>query len=346
MNIGILTFHDGINHGAYLQAFGTYNFLRELNHDVEIINYKNAFHRKAELKVFLFHKNPLLIVSNIRKMIAFYHDQKFFRMDKQVYSVDEIDDRYDAIVVGSDVVWNYSDKFLGQDPIYFGHGLKAERIVSYAPSSGKLDLARSVPSYVAEGLPLFHSVSVRDENTARMVQNIAGFKPPIVVDPTFLTEYTGYEDASRVPDGDFILVYAYKLTDKEVESVKRFSAEKKIKIVSIGYKNRWADKNIINIGPFEWLAFFRAAKYVLTSTFHGTIFSIIYKKNFVVSVNENIKNKVSTILSRVDLLHRLAVDADVYTVLSESPDYAMVYSKLDPMIDSSKSYLKSALAKI
>ena len=148
MKIGILTFHEGINHGGFFQAFSTYSFLKSEGYDVEIINYKNKTHWLTEYKAFLVTKNPKRLISNIKKIFAFKKDQKSMNLGPFTKDISRIKENYDVIVVGSDIVWNYEWDFLGKDPVYFGHGLNAKKWVSFAPSFGAVDCEKtSIPDY-------------------------------------------------------------------------------------------------------------------------------------------------------------------------------------------------------
>lgn len=344
MKVGILTFHDGINHGAYMQAFSTYQFLLQSGYDAEIIHYKNKTHHKNELKTFLITKNPLRLWQNLRKISAFKKDHAAMHLEKLVHDVKEIESRYDAVVIGSDIVWNFKWEFLGQDPIYFGNGFKTTKLVSYAPSFGNVNIDDPIPSFVTEGLAKFSAISVRDNNSASLVEDVTGKRPNLVLDPTFLIDSTPFETSTRVnTDQPYLLVYAYKLQALEIESAIRFARDNNLKIISIGYQNTWADQNIINLGPFEWLSYFKQANYVLTSTFHGTIFSLKYHCNFATSLNDNIKNKTQSLIQHLNLSDRFVENTDVGQVFANEINYETIEDKLIPLITDSQQYLLKAL---
>ena len=111
-------------------------------------------------------------------------------------------------------------------------------------------------------------------------------------------------------------------------------------------KTPWCDDNFTTLGPFDWISYFSKASYILTSTFHGTLFSLKYKKNFITSNNVSISNKVKTILSKIGLLDRLTDgDLNFGKLYSSEIDYDLVSDKLDPLIKESKNYLLGALTK-
>ena len=351
MKVGILTFHNGINHGGFFQAFSTYSFLKANNYDVEIINYKNKRHWLAEYKAFLFWSwilkiNPKILFLNIRKIRSFKKDQKQMRMSKFTTNVSDISLDYDAIVVGSDIVWNYEWAFLGKDPIYFGHGLNTNKLVSYAPSFGPIDCKNTtIPNYVKTGLENFSHLSVRDENSKCLVKTAIDKDVKVVLDPVFLYDTVGMEN-DIIYNKPFILIYAFQLRDSDILQIKDFAKKNNLKTVAVGYSQPWCDDNLITLGPFDWISYFSKASYILTSTFHGTLFSLKYKKNFITSNNVSISNKVKTILSKIGLLDRLTDgDLNFGKLYSSEIDYDLVSDKLDPLIKESKNYLLGALTK-
>jgi hypothetical protein len=345
MNIGILTFHEGINHGGYFQSFAILNYLSDNGFQAEIINYKNRIHYINEYKVFLFTKNPILLYNNVRKILKFRKDQKKLNLTKFTTNSSNINiGKYDTIIIGSDIVWNCEWDFLGKDPIYFGEKIENKRLIAYAPSCGAADI-NNIPSFVKSGLPKFSEISVRDENTANMVSNILGWKPPIVADPTFIYDFPILDTKDVINIASpYLLVYAYSLREIEIESALKFAKDNGLKTISVAYFNSWCDENHINVGPFEWLAYFQNAQYVLTSTFHGTIFSIKCKKCFITSNNEQISKKVLSLLKSVKLTHRLIYDEDFTSILKEEINYTAVESLLSPFISMSKEFLLKALS--
>ena len=344
MKIGILTFHEGVNHGGFFQAFSTYNFLKNQGYDVEIINYKNKTHWRSEYRAFLMTKNPKKLVSNIKKIFAFKKDQEKMKLGLFTKDAHKIKENYDVIIVGSDIVWNYEWTFLGKDPIYFGQGLSCKKWISYAPSFGSIDCRNTViPDYVIDGLQKFTHISVRDENSKCIVKKACGKEAKIVLDPTFLIETNGLEKPIKVNE-PFLLVYAYSLRSTDISQIKVFAKNNKLKVIAVGYSQPWADFNIINLGPFEWIGYFNKAAFILTGTFHGTLYALKYRKNFITSNNKGISNKTKTILSKLELSDRLTEgELNFNELFLKGIDYERVTNLLLPLINDSKNYLINAV---
>ena len=128
MKIGILTFHDGLNHGAFLQAFSTMTYLNTKFDHVQIINYKNKYHHRQEGWKHIFkYRNPIRIIDFLQKKISFSKDQKKLNLTKFTTNHNKIIPlNFDTIIIGSDVIWNSS--IFGEDDIYFGNVLECKQI--------------------------------------------------------------------------------------------------------------------------------------------------------------------------------------------------------------------------
>ena len=342
--IGILTFHDGINHGAFFQAFFLYSFLKKNKFNAHIINYKNKKHLLNEYKSLLLTRNPIKIFYNIKKILSFKEDQKLMNLGPKITNVKKISEAYGTIIVGSDIVWNYELNSIGKDPVYFANGLSPKKWISYAPSFGAVRFNnKKCPNYVKNGLKKFSNISVRDEHSKKMVKKICGKKSKVVLDPTLIFDSNGMEKKIRIKD-KFLLVYANDLRKINVSIIKNFALKNSLKVVAVAYSQRWADYNIIDVSPFEWLGYFKEASYVFTSTFHGTLFSIKYKKNFITLNNEAISNKVKTILSKLNLSNRLIDrNVNIEKLYKKKIDYVNVEKNLLPLVNFSREFILNSI---
>jgi hypothetical protein len=344
MKIGILTFHDGINHGAYLQCYSLMKVLQRKYQDVNVINYKNINHWLAEYRVFLIRKNPILALRNIVKIYKFHKVHKKFNLDKLTFSRKKIfRTKYDAIIVGSDIIWNYKNVLFGFDPIYFGDGLNTNNLISYAASFGAITVNDTPPDDVIHGLNIFRQVSVRDNNSKKLVEKYISKEAQVVLDPTFLYDFSGEE---VLPEHcNFIMIYAFYMPDNIKQEIQNFAAKNNLLTVSVGYPNSWCDKNIVTADPFEWLGYFKEAKFVVTSTFHGTIFSIKYNKKFVTIGNEPINNKVIHLLAKTNLMNVLIKegDSEITSKLESDYHYDKVNANLREEVEKSKMFLFGAI---
>lgn len=337
--IGILTFPTVTNHGGYLQAFATYNVLKEKGHEVSVINYRNKKHLLNEYKALFIKKNFFNIITNIRRFFKFRSAQKRFLMDNMTTEIKKINSgKFDVVIVGADIVWNYSTPFVGKDPIYFGRGLEDKFLISYAASMGNSNKHKPIPEYVTNGVKNFSHISVRDKNSLDIL-NVINQKGTITLDPCLIYDYSKFEIKPNISQ-KYILVYAFEFTDKDILEIKTFANIKSLKIISIGFntKYNWCDENIMVLDPLEFLGYYRSASYVFTSTFHGTLFSIKYKKKFALRMNFTIERKVNTILEELKLTNQVIVNS-LKECWEYDIDYSFVDKQMTKKIDHSRKFL-------
>lgn len=350
MKLGILTFHDGINFGAFAQVYSMQCALETLGHEVTVINYKNFGHWFQEYKGFYFTKRISNLVNNTRKIRKFHAIQKshlhtgafHFRMPRRnPFGIE-------AVVVGADEVWNFQTKLIGEDPSYFVPRLEGARYVAYAPSFGSVPAGTDLPANLAQGLRQFSSISVRDTNSQGLVARNLGTTPPIVLDPTFL--FPCHQQA--VPSGlsGYWLYYSADIPAEHQQQVLQFAHSRGKKLVAIGYKAPWADENIIDMDPFEWMGWIRDAELVFTTMFHGTIYSILQHSPFITMMTPYRRNKLHPMMGELGLEGRIVnLDADLPAsfarVAGEAVDWNAVDSRIAARRESSLEYLRGALAK-
>jgi hypothetical protein len=341
---GIVTYHDGFNFGAFLQVYALQQVMTSNGFPSEIINYKGYVHWKNEYRSLLWTKRPVLFFKNLLKLFAFKQAHKKLRMSKfskkqTAFSQED----YKAIVYGSDEIWNYSNPLLGFDSFYFGSGFDNVRKIAYAPSCGNLRRDADVPEAIVNGWKSFDDIAVRDFNSQAILSRFKLSAPDIVLDPTFLYEF----DAEIKPckDNNFILVYTTGFSKADECAIRDYATANNLKLISIGYRNKFCDKNVIGIGPFEFLGYYAAATHVVTSMFHGTIFSIKFKKNFALLVDPYRTNKLEYILKRFQLQNRVTDAKGLSSVLGTDIEYGEVGVKISEDINFSRSYLLNALAK-
>lgn len=329
--IGILTYHDGFNYGAYLQVYALQNTLKNHGVDNLIINYKSKKHFFNEYFCFLKTKNPLLLVKNIIKIFKFLSAHK--KLDLTEFCTDIQKARgkgFDVVIFGSDEIWNYRSPFVGKDLSYFGKNVPAQKFVSYAASCGSIDSNVEIDDDVKAMLSGFNVLSVRDENSRRIVSKVTGKQVDLVLDPTLLYDFSTLE--KECEEKNFILFYGSGLTEQEENEIKAYAKEKGKKLISFGYRNNFCDVSAVEKGPFEFLGYIKAADEVITTMFHGTLFCIKYRKNFSIYTDEYRTNKLSTILDLLGLECRRVGERP----LKEIQDMPIDYDKINKILEEKK----------
>lgn len=339
--VGVITYHNGFNYGAFLQVYGLQTALRSIGLQPEIVNYKSRSHIYWEYRCLFWTRRPSLLWNNIGKMRAFFRAHRKLHMSKAVSDTGRLASlHYPCVVFGSDEIWNYSNPIVKLDPVYFGLGVSTARRVSYAASCGSLSADAVVPEPVARGWQQFDHLAVRDANSRLLVARHVSKPIEEVLDPTFLVDFSREE--VRCSDRDFILVYTTGFTPEMQQAVRAYAKSRGKKLVSVGYRNAFCDENVISIGPFEFLGYYRAASEVITSMFHGTIFAIKYNKPVAVVVDPYRTNKLSTMLERFGMKSRVTDAANLGKTMAAPIDYAGINRIIESGVAQSMGYLKRA----
>ncbi len=342
MKVGILTFHDGINYGGFWQVYCMHKLLDEMGVDNEIINYKSLRFWLMEYACVLLHKSFRPFMSNIKRIAKFRKQQK--RMRRSPFSCFShcIDwSAYDAVIVGSDEVWNYEHSLCGFDPTFFGINVKAKKIISYSASFGSAGKVSKYDEIIRKGLMHFEAISVRDNHSADIVEKLTGEKPQITLDPTLL--YQIKDDGLNCDRKDYILIYSIRFSPKVVEQIRSLAKNKNKRIISVGYYLDWCDECLIDIGPREFYRLVQNAYCVVTSMYHGALFSIKLKKRFCAIPPANRKTKFS-ILKNLNLTEFLwNEDRSVEEIVDMVIDQKNLTDKLNGLRENSLRYLRREL---
>lgn len=348
MKVGILTFHDGPNHGAFLQAWSTFRMLREAGHDVEIINYKNAaHHRKEGGSGWRQLKNPVYAWQMWQKQKAFQRAHKQFNLGSLLTDAHSLQQKhYYAVVIGSDVVWNY--KLFGYDPVFFGH-LNAGRRIAFSPSFGTVRPVDTHPDALADDLSAFHAIAVRDSNSQEIVRQLTGTVPKLTLDPTlvynFTAEIAATQSTQAKPD---LLVYSYRQNPEVIEQARTYAKQHHLQINCVGYPPplrapRYCKSIDMACGPFEWVRRFDIAHTILTSTFHGVVFSLKSRKPFFFVSGDAAYNRVSSLLNFCGIEHELKLGEENKAFFF-TPDYGKVTPILEAAAKDSRQWLLEQLS--
>lgn len=323
MKVGILTFHFAHNYGAVLQCFALTRYLESRGHEAFVIdhtiehikqNYKwFNIHRIIRKNIFEGLKEVLLLPRRRKRWIQF---NLFF---SQVFSMRKVSDVSDLthIVVGSDQVWN-TVITAGFDRFYWGYApeITAKRIISYAASMGRA-LASIDQRKMLSLLGNFANISVRENDLAlKLKESNLGKEIYVVPDPTLLLNKSQWESVAKTtldPDS-YVLVYQVRMSEKTNAIATEIASKmgKKIVYLSPNVVQKQS-LEVLDASPEVFLGLVKNAAFVVTSSFHGSVFSAIFEKRFLcVKLNDGCDSRSQTLLESLGLENRFVDSLERY----------------------------------
>lgn len=375
------------NYGSMLQAYATQKILDKLNINNETINVDGFIKqfRKAQYSYIICSgvtsdifkdrlgkaKNVLIkkIVRNEYTRNIHQRDIKFdefvnkwIRKSGIYSSLSELSQKcsvnYDTVLIGSDQLWLPAN--IAAD--YYTLNFVPEELnsVAYATSFGVSELPNDAAEMAKNFLPHIKHISVREEAGQKLVKKLTGRNVPVVCDPTLLftgEEWMEIQQQERIVEEPYIFCYFIGGTQIHRNFVKRLKKETGLKVVALTHVDHYmksdegyADYTPYNIGPSEFLNLIRNADYVCTDSFHSTVFSILYKKEFfefkryTENTKQSTNSRLDTLFNLVDIHDRmLNGDEDIQSCLCKTINYEKAHENLAIAREKSYQYLKTAL---
>lgn len=357
MKLGILTHYNVSSHGALLQMYALQCELKQLGHDVYILEYSPNYDfiddetRKrfsANIKNVPYYLNSYLLTNGLNAILYQYKKQKILKSFREKYfklipytKSSELD----CVIVGSDEVFALEN---GIDMVMFGHAVTSKKIISYAPSFGQTDLNRinTLGCYelIKSGLQKFSTLSARDNGTKMVLDTLLNTNTPIVCDPALLHDFQKSEIKKRQ---NYIVVYSYQSNFKEadrISAIQNFAKKNDCKLYSVGSYYKWCNKQI-NCDPLDMIDIFANARYIITDTFHGTITSYIAHTPMAVFIRNNNNVKLENLINSMGISDRKVTDLSQLDAILNTP---VSFSKLDKTVcrlrNEGFAYLSEALS--
>lgn len=369
MKIGIITIHHVYNYGAILQAFASYNIIKKYHQDVVFIDYDNTTF-KSQRNIFLPCNTISNILRNVRTLIhykarkkkieRFETEYKKFKLSQNHWynTADFAKEKFDVIITGSDQTFSL---YLTGNPAdmkaFFLEDVGSAKRLSFASSLGeKLHMLTTADKkWMRKCFQKFDAISVREELSADFINELIGVRPHVVVDPTLLlTREEWIKEATlfNYKKGEYIAFYTV-LSDSWVsEYVLQISKITNLPVVALHPKTRY-DLNtgfdyIGDAGPREFISFIKEAKYVITTSFHATVFSILMHKKFI-SLKLGIGNRIGSLLSTLSLNMRFVEGMENVEIALNRLTDDINYEKVDKILqlqrEDSINFLITSLQK-
>lgn len=351
MKILIVTVYNSHNSGSFLQAYAMMSVLKKMGNNVKFLkrNTRGSSHdiRKVAKSV-LFS----LLKFNIGQ--SFYIIREWFvydKLQKQFPVVNRNSSFYnetDCVVLGSDTIWNLDSKVLRtQASLYFGRDFLGKHVISYAASAAnsKIEVFRNVVTKQG-GLSNLEFIMVRDEHTKSLVEQTTNKKAYLVTDPTLIAtrddfESLKYEIKNKKP---YVLLYCFgEFSAELILEIQSNARELGCDVISMPINRSWCNSSVMS-SPQNMISYFDKAEAVITDTFHGTAFSLIYEKPF--AVYDAGKNKVRELLKLYGEENRLFTTPERLKNILREKNTVVSSGRLDIVRNSSIEKLTEALSKI
>ena len=368
MKTGLVTFYHIHHYGALLQAAATTRAVESLGSECEIVDYyvnqDNRLFQKptgigsaAHDVHTTLHYKPL--EARYERFNAFQRNH--LHISRHYESIDALkkaDLPYDLVLSGSDQIWNpkiFPDGHF--DPVFFGTFFPGRK-AAYAPSFGIPSLPERMKAELKGYLTDFSHVGVRERQGQKIVQDAAQRDVPVVLDPTLLLDAESWRSMSNpnyliqkhLTAGKYILCYCINKPGALAPYIHRAAETLHLPVVQLcGIRQKVYSKAqcILDAGPAEFLSLFAGAAFVITNSFHGTVFSTQFEKPFFTAVAPSEmaapeRSRTFSILTTLGLTERVIGKGD--TASMDAPiDWAAVEHRLHTARTASLRYLKAAL---
>lgn len=375
--VGILTSAQsfGDNYGAVLQAYALSTVLKSMGYEPNIIRYKvegeyvnhsapiterlkntlfnneMSFHAKKTLVLNkLLHKSVNGVFYNfVEKNLSFYNSDfigfKELRNNPPAFP---------AFITGSDQVWNPVIHGNKNDPGYFldfvPNGAKR---IAYAPSIGVDKIPVECENTLEQFLAKFDALSIREKSGAEIIKKCCGIEVPVMLDPTLLLTAADWDKIAQKPENlpeKYIFCYKFGKSATMDETIKRISKKYGLPIVTAPSSPEVRFKADYSIGPAQFLAAIKNATLVCADSFHATVFSVLYKKPFLifprhaVGGNINMNSRMENILDTFGLYERYVHENSEY---NEKELFEISFEKAEAVLKEKRaesiSFLDTAL---
>lgn len=382
--VGIFTYHFSDNFGAGLQAYGLREWLLRQGVEAEFVNYHpshveaggrfqspfTAGGLKADAKIVYLWLSRLRHewFGNAAQKTLF---QKFQRETLNVKgprlaTLADVDaylsspaGRFDLLICGSDQIWAPSQQF-GIDPVYylaFPGGAQGAHRVAYAPSFGRASLDPAFRDAAAQHLAAFDGLSAREKSGVTTVENLTGRAVAWVPDPTILLgDFTGLVQSHGADVGeDHVFCYALRTGAGIRDVAMAASARLNAPILSpFNPHRRWREiGQTIYPSPEQWVAHLAKSKYVVTNSFHGTVFSILFRKPFLTvelpGSRAALNERSRSLLQALGLEERMVDGSDataVQRMLDRPIDWDSVTPRLTDLQSAGRAYLTQQISEL
>lgn len=364
-NVGIITFHNAHNYGAVLQVYALEKIL-EKKYNVSVIDYRHKNIEDAYKLLIIKTKHPIKIIKRLISACVNYKDNKkrydiFNRfindrlnLTKKIYSISELQylsPKFDCCIAGSDQIWNTNIVGELSDVYTLNFQNKSVKKISYAASIGNSKIEENYKEEFKNKISQIDNISVREEEAKKELDKIIDKPVTVVLDPTLLLVQKDWNkeiQSMQVSNEKYILAYVVQSNDEYIKIVNDLSEKTGLKIIHFGKKNP-GYKNVLKSayteGPLEFVNYIKNAEYVVTTSFHATVFSVIFHKNFFIIPHKKTGSRVTNLLDKLGIKNRTFNTLEEFQNIDYNfkTDWDKVNQKLNEERKKSLNWLENAI---
>ena len=377
--LGLVSVHNP-NYGSMLQTYALHTYLKDNGYDNEIILYTKKNDWRQLIRIFnlpLLKMKMDVVIRDLRCRI--FHKDIFHLLQTRTAKFEQFKERhfnfsrnyvgwadlrtanndYDIFIVGSDQVWNPVNSGTNFNNLLFTDDDKYR--ISYASSFGVSEIPKSQHSKTVKFLNRIHSLSTREVQGQKIIKELTGREATVVCDPTLLIDFAyweGLKGTKRFISEPYIFCYFLGNNPPHRAWANKLKEKTGFKLVALQHLDEFVKSDIafadikpFDVGPAEFVNLIANAEYVLTDSFHGSIFSILFKKQFFTfsrfesNSNASTNSRIDTLLEMAGLPERhIKATNDVDGCINMKIEYELVHKRIADYRELSRKYLSDALS--
>lgn len=373
--IAIITFQRAHNYGSILQAYALQHYIKHAPgiEECEILDFSN----QAQKDMYAIYHSVTSWKYFIKNILAFFMRKEFARQSQDfdtfiennlvltehsfrtAAEMEGEESHYDAFFAGSDQIWNI--KCIDADDAYFLNFVHKKPKYAYAPSFGAQNINECTenPQKYRALISQFRRISIREKNGQKWLHQLLGCDVPLLIDPTMFYDKDFWSQYMAEPQENrkYILYYSFGFTHEINRAVKKISQKLGLPVVMLNVR-AWVYKTGFfygfqyakHSGPAEFLRYVNDAEIILSNSFHGTVFSALFEKNFwylIGSTNNPDDDRAKTMVEQIGIADRmLPVEKVDDCDFAVQPDYEKVRANLKTLRKTAFQYLDECLSDI
>lgn len=370
MRIGYITLSCAHNYGAVLQAYALGYFLNEHGYEAELIDYVTERYqidnpdfvfkstvrwRKNIGTRFLWkitkHRNEIKCRECFNKFV-----NQYIPKTKTYISNEDLKQHlplFDLFISGSDQIWNTDFSWDSKPDLPYFLDFVPESIpkIAYSSSFGKARLKDDEQDEIKHLLSKYSAIAVREYTGKDIVEKL-GLQAKVVVDPTLLCNRKVWDElaSKKIINRPYILLFQIFPNDELKKTAKRIAKKKGMKLVIVSanpmHRKKLGMKAIFLTKVENWLSYIKYANYVLTDSFHGSVFSILFNRQFVSNINVMGTSRITGLLDSLNLTDRKTKDLSfdsIWEIIEKDIDYSETNACVEKMRMDSANWLLSVI---